>query len=71
MLDSDLERQVYLMRSNNGSFQKWLLKDGDDEGFWSLVNLATSFALDGNLEGDIFTMRRNAGAFQRWIFRDA
>jgi hypothetical protein len=68
MLDSNLERQVYLLESNDGSFQKWRLLDGDDENHWSLLNLATGFALDGNLERDIFTMRRNDGAFQRWRF---
>jgi hypothetical protein len=68
LLDSNLERQVYMKRDNGGSFQKWLLVDGDDENFWSVVNLATGFALDGNLDRDIFTMRRNDGAFQRWKF---
>jgi hypothetical protein len=68
MLDSNLARRVYLMPSNDGSFQKWRLVDGDDEGFWSLVNVATSFALDGGTDGVIHTMGRNDGAFQRWKF---
>jgi hypothetical protein len=68
MLDSNLERQVYLLESNDGSFQQWELLDGDDENHWSLLNVATGFALDGNLDRDIFTMGRNDGAFQRWRF---
>lgn len=70
-LDSNLERQVYIIPANGGSFQKWELLDGDDEGFWSLKNVATGLALDGNLDRDIYTMRRNDGAFQRWQFQTA
>jgi hypothetical protein len=47
--------------SNDGAFQKWYLLDGDDESYWSIVNVATGFALDGNMERDIYTMTRNTG----------
>lgn len=67
MLDSNTERQVYLLGSNDGSFQKWRINPGA-EGYFTLVNLATGFALDGNAEGDVYTTGPNDGAYQRWKF---
>jgi Ricin-type beta-trefoil lectin domain-like len=67
VLDSNTERQVYLMTPNDGSYQKWRMEDGG-EGYWWLKNLSTGFALDNNLEHDVYTMEPNSGAFQRWAF---
>jgi hypothetical protein len=67
VLDSNAERQVYIMNSNNGSFQKWLIRD-EAEGYFRLQNLATSYMLDNNADRDVYTMRSNNGAFQRWRF---
>jgi hypothetical protein len=67
VLDSNEERQVYLMFRNFGSYQKWRMIDGG-EGYWCLHNLATGFALDSNLDMDVYTQRPNDGAFQRWKF---
>jgi hypothetical protein len=67
VLDSNAERQVYIMNWNNGSFQKWLIHD-DAEGYVWIQNLATGYALDSNLDEDVYTMRPNDGAFQRWRF---
>lgn len=65
-LDSNFDRQVYFHSANDGAYQKWRpIPDG--EGYWQLVNVATSFALDGT-DSDIYTMRPNDGAFQRWAF---
>lgn len=64
LLDSNHERQVYVLPPNNGSYQKWKLH-ADGEGFWQVVNVATGLALDGTPE-DIYTMAPNDGAYQRW-----
>lgn len=65
-LDSNAERQVYVLPPNDGAYQKWRFLR-DDEGYHQLVNVATSFALDGTAE-DIYTHHPNDGAYQRWGF---
>jgi hypothetical protein len=66
VLDSNAERQVYILPPNDGSYQKWRpIPDG--EGYWQLVNVATGFALDAS-EEDVYTMEPNDGAHQRWGF---
>jgi hypothetical protein len=62
-LDSNAERQVYVVEQNGGAYQKWRFIQEDD--YWLLINLATGFALDGTTT-DIYTMGPNDGSYQRW-----
>jgi len=67
VLDSNAERQVYILGNNGESYQKWRMIDGG-EGYWCLHNLATGYALDSNADRDVYTHDPNDGAYRRWKF---
>jgi Ricin-type beta-trefoil lectin domain-like len=67
MLDSNLERSVYCIAPNDGSFQKWRL-NAEDDGYVTLTNVATGFVLDGNADHEVYTHDANDGAYQQWQF---
>jgi hypothetical protein len=66
MLDSNLEKKVYLLAANGGAFQKWVLEAGPD-GYFFLRNLATGHYLDSTPMGEsIYTHEKNLGIYQQW-----
>lgn len=65
-LDSNLEKKLYMLGANGGSFQKWVLETGPD-GYFFLRNLATGYYVDDSSPiGHVVAAEKNLGIYQQW-----
>ncbi|MGW1061645.1 RICIN domain-containing protein [Micromonospora rubida] len=75
-LDSNFAGGVYVMRCNNGKYQRWHFNAiglryvpiyGGMRQTYQVINVATGRCLDGN-SSDAYTLPCNNGDHQRWSY---
>jgi serine/threonine-protein kinase len=70
VLDSNYAGDVYGLKSNGGTYQKWIPAQSD-HGTITLTNKRTKRCLDSDTKGKVYTLRCNGGSFQKWFVQQA